>query len=85
MANDYTVRIVEHSARAVVSPGDPAHELCKALRRIGYQDLVLPLSALVTGRPTDGDIPEFKPTTTGISYLDVIDAAEQMKAAREHA
>ncbi|TXH45745.1 MAG: hypothetical protein E6Q97_30925 [Desulfurellales bacterium] len=82
---DLTVKIVEHSAQAEVCPGDPAYDLCMKLRRIGYADIVLPLSALLTGQPTDGDIPEFKPTTTGISYLDVIDAAEQMKAAREHA
>lgn len=81
---DLTVRIVEHSALAEVCPGDPAHPLCMKLRRIGYANLVLPLSALITGQPSEGDIPEFRATTTGLSYLDIIDSAEQMKAVREH-
>jgi hypothetical protein len=73
---DYTIRIVEHSATAVVSPGDPAYDLCRELRRIGYKQIVMPLRTFATGKVCR----EYIATEAGIVVEDLIDAEEQMAA-----
>lgn len=76
---DYPVRIVEHSAKAVVSPGDPAYDLCRALRRMGYTNIVLPLRAFATGKVCR----DYIATAAPIMVEDLVDAEEQMLAVEQ--
>ena len=73
---DYNIRIVEHGAKAVVAQGDPAHDLCRALKRMGYANIVLPLQAFATGKVSR----EYIATGAAFVVEDLIDAEEQMLA-----
>lgn len=76
---DFTVRIVEHGAKAVVSPGDPAYDLCRALRRLGYANIVMPLTTFATGKVCR----DYIATRAAFVVEHLVDAEEQMLAAAQ--